>query len=145
MANGIINLDSTTNKLEGRIVWESSSNGSSANSSYVAGHLQVRRNDGYTTTGTWTGALNVANIKVEQFSKSCGVGSAWVTMLEFAVTKGHNDDGTANSYFEGYCHGPTGTSMAGQNVSGNKKRNISPCRGASDGENIVSGADKALP
>ena len=120
MANGIINLDSTSSKLEGRIVWESSSNGSSANSSYVAGHLQIRRNDGYITTGTWNGALNVANIKVEQFSKYCRLGSDWVTMIEFAVTKGHNDDGTANSYFEAYCNGPGGTSMSGQSVSGNK-------------------------
>ena len=49
MANGIITLNSKRAVLEGRVVWESVSNGPVANNSYVAGHLQVRRNDGYTT------------------------------------------------------------------------------------------------
>ena len=56
MASGTITFSTTREVLEGRINWSSSSNGSSANSSNVWGELQVRRNDGYTTTGTWTGA-----------------------------------------------------------------------------------------
>lgn len=49
MANGVIWLTSTSSKLEGRIVWESSNNGATANTSTVIASLQVRRNDGYQT------------------------------------------------------------------------------------------------
>lgn len=120
MANGIITLSSTRAVLEGRIVWESASQGPVANNSYVAGHLQVRRNDGYTTKGTWTGALRVGG-EVQSFSRaSTSVGSDWVTMIEFYIYHGHNSDGTGYCFIEGYCNGPTGTSMAGEGVSGNQ-------------------------
>lgn len=120
MANGIITLSTTRDVLEGRIVWESASNGSAANSSYVAGHLQVRRNDGYTTKGTWSGAMRIGGT-VQEFSRaSTSVGSDWVTMLEFYINQGHNADGTGSVFFEAYCNGPAGTSMAGESVSGNQ-------------------------
>lgn len=120
MANGIITLGSTNSKLEGRIVWESASHGPVQNLSYVAGHLQVRRNDGYTTKGTWTGAMNIGG-EVHSFSNaSTSVGSDWVTMLEFYIYQPHNNDGTGNCYFEAYCNGPAGTSMAGHSVSGSQ-------------------------
>ena len=61
MASGIINLDSTKRTMEGRIEWESSSNGAEKNTSNVTARLQVRRNDGYTTKGTWTGNLQIDN------------------------------------------------------------------------------------
>lgn len=119
MANGVITLESTRDVLEGRIVWESAAHSPEENNSYVAAHLQVRRNDGYTTKGTWKGSLQVSG-RVEEFSKSSvSVGTDWVTMLEFSVDNvPHNDDGTGYCYIKGIVNGPTGTSMAGHKVEG---------------------------
>ena len=118
MANGIIPLGSTKSNLEGRVVWESSINSIVDNNSYVAGHLQVRRNDGYATKGTWTGYLNIGGTTNTFSHSSTSVGSEWVTMLEFYIIKGHNDDGTGSCYFEAVCDAPSGTSLAGHRVSG---------------------------
>lgn len=120
MANGVIWLTSTSSKLEGRIVWESSNNGATANTSTVIASLQVRRNDGYQTKGTWNGFLTVAD-RTENFSNpSTTVGSDWVTMVR--VTRNdfpHADDGTSKCWINGECNGPSGTSLSGAKVSGN--------------------------
>lgn len=119
MANGVITLTSTRDVLEGRIVWESAAHSPQENNSYVAAHLQVRRNDGYTTKGTWKGSLQVDG-RIEEFSKSSiTVGSDWVTMIEFSVDAvPHNNDGTGYCYIKGVVNGPTGTSMSGHKVEG---------------------------
>lgn len=119
MANGIITLGSTKANLEGRVVWESAVRSIVENNSNVTARIQVRRNDGYTTQGTWSGAMRIGD-RVEQFSlPSTYVGSSWVTMLEFTNVQAHADDGKGSCFIEAYCNGPTGTSMAGQSVSGN--------------------------
>lgn len=120
MANGVIWLTSTSSKLEGRIVWESSNNGATANTSTVIASLQVKRNDGYQTKGTWNGFLTVAD-RTENFSNpSTTVGADWVTMVR--VTRNdfpHADDGTSKCWINGECNGPSGTSLSGAKVSGN--------------------------
>lgn len=119
MASGIITLASTRDVLEGRIVWSSSSNGSSANSSNVYAEIQVRRNDGYTTTGTWTGSLNIAGTTQSFSNAGISVNSDWVTMKSFTVNNiKHNDNGYGNCYIYGKCNGPSGTSMSGYYVEG---------------------------
>ncbi len=117
MASGTITLNSTRDVLEGRIVWSSSSNGSSANSSNVYAEIQGRRNDGYTTTGTWTGSLNVGG-KSEEFSFYGAIGSNWTTVKSLSNTVKHNDDGKGSCYIYGKCNGPSGTSMSGHYVEG---------------------------
>ena len=120
MASGTITFSTTREVLEGRINWSSSSNGSSANSSNVWGELQVRRNDGYTTTGTWTGAMNIGG-QEKSFSVHTSVGSSWVTMLSFTKNNvAHNDNGTGTCWISGYCNGPNGTSMAGESTYGSQ-------------------------
>lgn len=120
MASGTIILSSTRNVLEGRINWSSSSNGSNANTSNVWAELQVRRNDGYTTTGTWTGAMNIGG-QEKSFSVHTSVGSSWVTMISFTKSNvPHNDNGTGTCVISGYCNGPSGTSMSGESVSGSQ-------------------------
>ena len=120
MASGTITFSTTREVLEGRINWSSSSNGSSANSSNVWGELQVRRNDGYTTTGTWTGAMNIGG-QEQSFSVHTSVGSSWVTMLSFTKNNvAHNDNGTGTCWISGYCNGPNGTSMAGESTYGSQ-------------------------
>lgn len=118
MASGTINLGSNNSKLAGRIVWSSSSNGSSANSSQVTGTFQVRRTDGYTTKGTWTGSMNIGG-RVESFSHaSTSIGSSWVTMISFTITRGHYNDGSGECWLDGICHAPSGTALAGATVEG---------------------------
>lgn len=119
MASGIINLDSTKRTMEGRIEWESSSNGAEKNTSNVTARLQVRRNDGYTTKGTWTGNLQIDNQNQNFSLSSTTVGNDWVTMKEFTIEdKQHNQDGSGNCYIYGKVNGPSGTSMSGQYVEG---------------------------
>lgn len=120
MANGVIWLTSTSSKLEGRIVWESASNGATENTSTVTASLQVKRNDGYQTKGTWNGFLTVADTTENFSNPSTTVGSDWVTMVR--VTRNdfpHADDGTSKCWINGECNGPSGTSLSGTKVSGN--------------------------
>ena len=120
MASGTINLGSNKSNLEGRINWSSSSNGSNANTSNVWAEIQVRRNDGYTTTGTWNGALNIGG-EEQGFSVHTNIGSGWVTMKSFTkYNVPHSDNGSGSCYISGYCNGPSGTSMAGATVSGSQ-------------------------
>ena len=120
MASGTINLGSNKSNLEGRINWSSSSNGSNANTSNVWAEIQVRRNDGYTTTGTWNGALNIGG-EEQRFSTHTSISSSWITMKSFTkYNVPHNDNGTGTCWISGYCNGPSGTSMAGATVSGSQ-------------------------
>lgn len=120
MASGTINLGSNNSKLAGRIVWSSSSNGSSANSSQVSGTFQIRRTDGYTTKGTWTGSMNIGG-KVESFSHaSTSISSDWVTMISFTITREHYNDGSGECYLDGTCYAPSGTALAGATVTGSQ-------------------------
>lgn len=116
MASGTISLG-TSKKIEGRIVWESTAN-NSANTSSVTATLQVRRNDGYSTLGTWTGALNVGG--TSQSYSYYGSVSGWVTLKTITITKTHNNDGTGTCYISGSVKAPTGTSQEGASVSGNR-------------------------
>lgn len=119
MANGVIGLTSTSSKLEGRIVWESTSNGATANNSNVVGSIQVRRNDGYTTKGTWSGALTIHETTENFSNSSTSVGSDWVTMKQFTVYNvPHKTDGSGACWISGWCNAPSGTSLAGQSVEG---------------------------
>lgn len=120
MASGTIYLGSNNSKLEGRINWSSSSNGPNANTSNVWAELQVRRNDGYTTWGDWTGALNIAG-EEQGFTIHESVNTGWVTMKSFTkYNVPHNDDGSGSCWISGYCNGPKGTSLASATTSGNQ-------------------------
>lgn len=120
MASGTINLGSNKSNLEGRINWSSSSNGSNANTSNVWAEIQVRRNDGYTTTGTWNGALNIGG-EEQRFSVHTSMNTSWITMKSFTkYNVPHSDNGSGSCYISGYCNGPSGTSMAGATVSGSQ-------------------------
>lgn len=112
MASGVISMG-VDGYLEGQIVWSSSSNGSTANSSAVTGSIQIRRTNSYTTTGTWTGNLNIGGDD-QSYSYYGGISNSWVTIKSFSITKGHNDDGTGSCYIYGKVIAPTGTSMAGK-------------------------------
>ena len=116
MASGTISLG-TKGYLEGRITWSSKSNGSTANSSDVTATIQAHRTNSYTTTGTWTGNLNIGGTN-KTFSWYGSISSSWVTLLSFTVTIKHNDSGTGSCAISGKVNGPSGTSMDGTYVSG---------------------------
>ena len=103
--------------LQGRIVWSSSSNGSVANSSNVSATLQVHRTNSATTTGTWTGALNI-NGDERGWSWYGSISNGWVSVYSFTTTVGHNNDGTKVCYIGGSVRGPAGTSLSGNVSSG---------------------------
>ena len=120
MASETINLTSNDSRLEARIVWSSTSNGSSANTSTVNAQLQARRTDSYTTTGRWTGSLTIAGT-TESFSTSIGLSSEWFTFKSFSITQKHNDDGTGKCSISGNISAPSGTSMEGASASGSEE------------------------
>lgn len=116
MASGTISLSYDT-PLQGRIVWSSSSNGTAANSSTVTATIQAKRADGYITTGTFKGNLNIGGDN-RSFSYYGNVGGDWVSLFSFSITKSHSSDGSGSCYIQGKVSGPTETSLEGKSVSG---------------------------
>ena len=56
---------------------------------------------------------------VNSFSVSAtSINVDWVTVLEFSNYQGHNEDGKGYCFLEAYCNAPSGTSLAGQSVTG---------------------------
>lgn len=121
MASGTISLG-TSGAILGQIVWSSSSNGTAANSSQVTASIQVKKTSNTTasTTGTWTGNLNL-NGDSRNFSIKKEVSkNSWVTLSSFTITKSHNSDGTGTCYIQGRIQGPAGTSQASSVVQGSQ-------------------------
>ncbi len=118
MASGTISLG-TVGYMTAQIVWSSSSNGSTANTSTVTATLQVAKTHSYTTWGTWTGNLNIGG-NDQSFSIYAEVNNSWVTVKSFSITKAHNDNGTGNCYIYGKINGPSGTSLAGKSLEGSQ-------------------------
>lgn len=111
MASGIIELSTTKEIFLGRIVWNSSSNGTSANTSNVYAELQIKKANGTgTTTGHFSEGISVAGYSIsDNVYKS--VSTDWVTVI--SLTKynvPHNSNGTGSCKISGWCYGPSGTS-----------------------------------
>lgn len=120
MIEGTITLKSTASgKLYGRILWEAESNGTAANTSTVTAKIQLHRQSGYTTTGTWKGSLTVGGTTAN-ISYYGSIGSSWVTVKTLTATVAHNADGSGTCYIYGKVSGPGGTSMEGVSVSGSE-------------------------
>lgn len=120
MASGKFDLWSSNTKLAGKIEWSSTSNGSSANTSNLTVALYVRRTDGYTTKGTWTGEIDFGGETFNFSHSSTSVGSDWVLMISKTKTVAHNNDGTKQEWIHGECFAPSGTSLAGDSVGGSQ-------------------------
>lgn len=121
MASGTISLGQS-GAILGQIVWSSSSNGTAQNSSQVTASIQVKKTSNTTasTTGTWTGNLNI-NGDNRTFSIRKEVSkNSWVTLSSFTITKSHNSDGTGTCYIQGRIQGPAGTSQANSVVQGSQ-------------------------
>lgn len=118
MASGTINLSSINkDKLAGKIVWSSKSNGTAANTSTVTAVISIRKTNGYDTWGTWKGSLKVGGT-TKSISHYGTIGSSWVEIATVTATVTHNANGIGECYIYGAINGPTGTSCEGINVSG---------------------------
>lgn len=120
MASGTITLTRKGNGLlDGRIVWESTSNGISANNSTVTATLQLMRNASRdTTSGTFKGKFTVGTT-TRTISKFLNLPHGeWVTVETISLTVSHSKDGSGKCYLHADIDAPTGTSMEGTSVSG---------------------------
>lgn len=121
MASGTITLKRTgSGYLNGRILWESVSNGTVENTSTVTATLQLQRGAKNTTTGTFKGTFTVGSIS-ESISKFTELPSnTWVTVKTVTTTISHNANGTGSCYLYAKITGPNGTTMEGTSVTGSE-------------------------
>lgn len=106
-----------------QIAWVSWPVGSTAtekaqnNYSYVRAVLYVRRTDGYTTTGNFTGNINI-NGTLFYFDTYKSVGNSWQQIGYAEIGRlDHNPDGRKTIYIGATATGPTETSWEGRTAS----------------------------
>ena len=123
MINGTITLKrtgtSSSGTLYGQILWSAESNGSAKNTSTVTATVQVKRQAGFTTTGTWKGSLTVGGT-TKEISWYGSISSDWVTVATITVDVTHANDGVGSCYIYAKVNGPSGTSQSGVYVSGSE-------------------------
>lgn len=112
-ASGTIDGSSTASRCDCRIVWSSTSNGSSDNSSSVTASIQILKTGSGTTTGTFSGTITIngTNYNVSKKFSPYNYGN-WATVGSKTVTIPHNVDGTKTITISGKLT-QTGTTMAG--------------------------------
>ena len=127
MINGTITLKrtgtSSSGTMYGQILWSSESNGSIKNNSTVTATVQVKRQAGFTTTGTWKGSLTVGST-TKSISWYGSISSSWITVATITVDVAHANDGSGSCYIYAKVNGPGSTSMEGVYVSGSKTINL---------------------
>lgn len=123
MINGTITLSKTgtssSGTMYGQILWSAESNGSAKNNSTVKATVQVKRQAGFTTTGTWKGSLTVGGT-TKEISWYGSISSSWVTVATITVDVAHANDGSGSCYIYAKVSGPSGTSQSGVYVSGSE-------------------------
>lgn len=121
-ASGTITF-ANNGSMSGKIEWSSTVVGSTAqekatnNKSNVTAIVYVRRNDGYSTWGTFSGGVTI-NGTSQNFSPDLNVSSNWVEVGRKTVVVQHNQDGSKSITISGWTTGPTETTWAGKTVSG---------------------------
>ena len=123
MASGTIQLTSTNSAIAGRISWSSTVNVSN-NSSSLTIKYQLRKTDGYTTTGNWviyddpwlSGSADIYAAGQIDESINASVSSDWVTLKNITYTVPH--DATGNRSVKNWVMiiGPEGTTLSGVNI-----------------------------
>ena len=109
-------LIGTSGALQGQVLWSSVAHQES-NTSTVTVTVQARRTDSYTTTGTWTGNSVIAG-ESSTYATDASISNSWVTVKTQTKTVQHSDDGTCVIQVGGAVTGPSGTSLAGNTVTG---------------------------
>ena len=111
MAGGTIYFD-VAGKAQVKIDWWSTSNGSSANSSNVNCAMYMRRYDGYTTTGTFSGTLEIGGnfVSVSKYETWNG---DWKWIGSYNNCTIYHDSNGTKSIWIGASISNTDTSLAG--------------------------------
>ena len=110
--------------MEGYIRWESSVVGSTTqekaqlNKSSVTAYLYVRRNDGYSTWGDFSGGITINGQSQNFYPVWISVSGDWVYVAQKTVEVPHNADGSKSITISGWVTGPTETTWEGKTVSG---------------------------
>ena len=111
-ASGIIDGSSTASNADCRIVWTSAPN-NEENYSVVTVEAQLYKSGSSSTTGTFSGVVNVNDTEYAISKKfSPYRWGNWVTVGTVSVTIPHNSDGTKSINISTYFSN-SGTSMAG--------------------------------
>lgn len=112
-ASGTIDGSSTASRCDCQIVWSSTSNGSSANSSNVTATIQILKTGSGTTTGTFSGTITIngTNYNVSKKFSPYTYGN-WATVGSATAIVPHNDNGTKTITISGKLT-QSGTTMAG--------------------------------
>lgn len=108
MASDIIALDYSNSAFRGRIVWSSSVSGTTQT---VYAELQVCKQDGYTTSGTFTYEFSLGS-ESETGTWYQALGQTWTKVSSLSCTIS-----SSSCYVYGYVKGPSGTSLSTHSVS----------------------------
>lgn len=117
MASGTIYLSGSNSYFCGRIDWSSVPN-QAGNYSTVYAYLYIWKEDGYTTTGTFSGGVSAGGAYVGFQEHMSLYGARCVAST--VATVYHNSNGVGSCYIGAEAYGPSGTSLAGHSVSGGK-------------------------
>ena len=120
MAKGYIDFAASGN-LDGRIYWSATAGDMKANSSKVSASIQVKKVSAtQATTGTWSYKLTIGTKSTKGSVSSKSV-LDWTTIATLSdVEIAHNSDGSGSVKISGSVSAPSGTTLAGLSVSGNK-------------------------
>lgn len=136
MASGKITLSTPSgSSMSGYISWSSKSNGSAANTSTVTATVYLKKNNSYTTTGTFSGTLSIAGTAYS-ISKYGSWKNSYVAVGTKTKTVAHNSDGSKSIKISTSIKN-SGTSQAGT-YSASKTVTLDPIPRASS---ISSSAD----
>ena len=126
-ASGTITF-ATVSQLQGKIVWSSTANGSTENTSTVVATIYARRSSGTTTGRQWNGNVNIGgnNHTFSQIytGNSTSISTSWKKIYEFSNTIAHELDGTKSINISGSIKGPSGTSLEDVTSSGGDDVNL---------------------
>lgn len=144
MASGKITLTTPKATVEGYIKWSSETGPVTGNYSLVSASIYLRKTDGYTSWGTFSGNLNIAG-KSYSFSKNVTLGSSYVLLASKSDIKvNHDSDGTKKITIGANFKIPdttiAGTYSASKTVTLDTIKRLSYCSGPFDikaGESFV--------
>lgn len=102
MASGSWEFSTANKYITGRVVWSSSSNGSTANSSTVTVTLQYKKSTSSTSSTYGSGSFYITiggsrkNFSSSRYTFSCN--NSYQTIGSYSYTVGHSSDGSGSCY-----------------------------------------------
>ena len=111
--------------FQGKIVWSSVSNGSSANTStvYCDLYAQKQKSSSATTGKSWSGNITIDGTPsaFSSLPSSVSVGNSWTYLYSFSKVVAHNPNGARSIVISGSIKGPSGTGLSNATSSGSQQ------------------------